>query len=562
MSHKKNNLAPLLLIAIISVFSVLDLFIHVGRSANMDGLVHITTAAQYTDAFKSGDFPVMWLDGFANYGMPIGMFSQQATSYLGMFFNLFTNDPVLAYNIVAFIGILLSNVFFYYFLRLYFEPKYAFLGTFLFNFAPFRIIDLYIRGAIPETFSTILLPLTLISIYHLIQKKSVNAFFLMTLCLAGIIITHPMMFVTYAFLFIPYFLFNVISVTGFRITKKTIFFFGLFFFSIVFALGLTGWYIIPLTQELKYFYYGSEKNHLVANQFVGLINYFDPNWYYFYKDDIFSRGHFIQSGLIETIGVLIGLIVVVTRLIKGSLKKQITLLDFAVVTGLIIIFFTTQYSESFYKIFSFLGNIQFPWRMFSAFIFIPPIIIIALLSKFNKNILIIAIVLLVCITRFPQLYGKNFTAYPQSTYTFTTINLHSNNMNTIWTGETETYPVKKEQIEIVGGEGKILSKTIKNSSRMYTIEAKTPLHIVDYTFYFPGWTLYVDGQKQEIQFQDPNYRGVITYTVPAGKHDIKLQFEDTKVRILGKVVSLIFVVIVAGLFITRKRLMKIIIKSK
>jgi hypothetical protein len=195
--------------------------------------------------------------------------------------------------------------------------------------------------------------------------------------------------------------------------------------------------------------------------------------------------------------------------------------------------------------------------MSSALIFIPPIIITWILQKINKNSLLIILVIIICVTRLPQLYGKNYTLYSSDTYTFTHINLHSNNMNTIWTGETESYPIKRHKIEIIDGDGEILKKNIKNSSRFYTINAKTDLRVADYTFYFPGWNVYVDGQKSTIEFQDPNYRGVITYKVPAGKHDVVLKFEDTKVRSLGKITSIIFIFLTGGLFLLRKRLVKI-----
>lgn len=553
MSKQKENLVILLLIFIISVFLVFDLFVNVGRSANMDGLVHITTIAQFTDAFKSGDFPVVWLDGFANYGLPIGMFAQPASIYLGMLINLFVNDPVLAFNIVGFIAILLSNIFYYYFLRLYFKPLYAFLGTLLFCFAPFRIIDLYIRGAIPETFSTIFLPLTLISIYHLVQKKKLSAFFFLVLSLTGIVFTHPMTLVTYSFIFIPYFLFNLIQVFGFKITRQSLQYLGLFILAIILAVGLVGYYVIPLNLEIKYVYYGSQQSYLVDNQFMGFASYFDPNWYYFYKDDVFPRGHFIQSGLLETIGMLLGVGIVLFRLFTGKVKKQLTILDFAVITCLVIVFMTTQYSDILYQKIHILGNIQFPWRMSSALIFIPPIIITYIMQKLNKNFLVILLIALVCFLRYPQLYGKNYTLYPLNSYTFTPLNLHSNNMNTIWTGETEFYPIKKDKIEIIEGDGKILEKTVKNSSRHYVLDAKTELKVADYTFYFPGWHVYVDGAESPIQFQDPNYRGVITYAVPSGKHDVLVRFEDTKVRLLGKAVSAVFIVLLGVLFIFRKK---------
>ena len=61
--------------------------------------------------------------------------------------------------------------------------------------------------------------------------------------------------------------------------------------------------------------------------------------------------------------------------------------------------------------------------------------------------------------------------------------------------------------------------------------------VVENTLYFPGWTVYVDGVRTEIQYQDPAYRGLITFAVPSGAHTIHIVFEDTKLRKLATLVS-------------------------
>ena len=58
-----------------------------------------------------------------------------------------------------------------------------------------------------------------------------------------------------------------------------------------------------------------------------------------------------------------------------------------------------------------------------------------------------------------------------------------------------------------------------------------------YTYYFPGWRGYVDGQQVPIRPEEPY--GLITLDVPAGEHRVKIRFGDTPIRAVGKVVSLL-----------------------
>ena len=65
-----------------------------------------------------------------------------------------------------------------------------------------------------------------------------------------------------------------------------------------------------------------------------------------------------------------------------------------------------------------------------------------------------------------------------------------------------------------------------------------------FTFYFPGWTAYVDGQEVPITLSEPE--GWITFWVPAGQHDVVLQLENTPVRwVAGGLAALSFAVLLA-----------------
>jgi hypothetical protein len=155
-----------------------------------------------------------------------------------------------------------------------------------------------------------------------------------------------------------------------------------------------------------------------------------------------------------------------------------------------------------------------------------------------KKWLAVIVIGIVGLSRFPELYGKNFTLYPQQHYSRTIKNLHFDSMNTIWTGTTTDYPIKQVKGEIIEGSGQITMRQEKNSRRTYQVTADSEVRMADYTFYFPGWQVYIDNQPTEIQFQDPAYRGVITYTVPPGNHQIDVKFENTKIRQAGYLVSI------------------------
>ena len=452
-----------------------------------------------------------------------------------------THNAIVSWKIVALIATVLSNLILYKFLRIYFKQIPSTVAIFLYNISPYRILNLYVREALPEFFASVFFPLVLFALYYLIKEKKRWAIILLAISFTGLALSHPMMMVVASFIIFPYLLFLLKDE---KEKIKKLFLTGV---SMGWGLLMAAYYLIPLNIEIKYFYYGSG-NHLTQGQTLHLKNFIDPNWYYYFDRDVLNRGHFVTPGLFEVIILVIGILYLVRRIMIAK-KWKVDMLDIAVFVGVTSLFLTTDYALIFYEKINILSNIQFPWRMLSLFIFVPPIIIAYILNKFENNKLKIAALTLIvafAFLRFPQLYSKNNTDHPLSQYLFTKINLHSTNMNTIWTGITDDYPVKRQKGEIIEGQGKIVSRELSNSWRKYAVNAITDIRMADYTFYFPGWKVWVDSKPVDIQFQDPNYRGIITYNVPKGRHNIYLKFTDTKVRVLGNLVSALSI---AGLII-------------
>lgn len=544
---ERKNLFVFMILFIISLLLCFDLFTSSGKPSSFDGLIHMSNIAQYYSALKDGDFPIRWQDGFANYGMPIPIFGHQVTSYAGGVLTFLTKNPLLSYSIIILLGSLIGTVGMYLFLSAYYDFYPSLLGTLLFSYAPYRIINIYIRGAAPEFFSTLFFPLILLSLKKWIEGGRFKWFLCFIILTSLLIQTHPISGMIQFIFIVPYFLFVL---KGLRLNTLIKFVFGVFV-----SMGISSYYILPLLLEFKYFYYGQHSSLLLSNQILTLKNFISPNWFYFYQNDILTRGHYLHVGSIEMLVVFIYAIYFILtgrKKIKANLLPVIAFYIFCIYT-----FLTSQYASFLYMKIKLLGNIQHQWRMLGGLIIIPPILLTFLVTLLNnkiRNIIIFLLFLSIIIIRFPQLYGKNYLIEDNSRYYSNKTNLYANAYNTIWTGPTENYPVKNVKGEIIEGKGKIIKRDEHNSWREYGIIADTELRMADYTFYFPGWRVFVDEKETLIEFQDMNYRGVITYRVPKGTHTILVKFTDTKVRLLSNIISLFSIGILGILLVFRKKL--------
>lgn len=84
----------------------------------------------------------------------------------------------------------------------------------------------------------------------------------------------------------------------------------------------------------------------------------------------------------------------------------------------------------------------------------------------------------------------------------------------------------------------------------FTVTSPQPFVAQVLTFHFPGWRATVDGRPASITPSDPH--GFITFPVPAGTHDVRVEFGWTLPRIVGTVVSVASLLVVVWMTIPHR----------
>ena len=496
--------------------------------------------SQFWQALSDGEFPVSWSNNFANYGIPLPLFAHQVPNYLGALLIGLGAGVVSAYNIVMFAGVFGSGLGVYFFLRRHVSELIA-VSASIFNLLfAYRIINVYIRGALPEVVAAAVLPVILIGIEYLVaDQKSKKGPALLLLGATLLALSHPMMLIIYGVPAAGYFLYSLAqqnkSVRVQAVISATL--------SVGAGILIATYYLLPLLFERKYFYQSLNVTEFGGDKFLGLANFIDPQWYYYFTHPG-PRGHFIKVGVIELVTLCLAGALSIWQLAKQ--KIQPSALQLWVGISLLLIVLMLPLSQPLYQYLPGFQELQYPWRFLNALQFTIPFVAAFLIASLAKKWQSVAAVLLVgslLVARVPQLYGKNYVEYPEEQYAFTQTNLHTQSLNPIWSGNSLEYPVKTQQAAVIEGNAQINVISQKNASRTYQVSATQSARLVDYTFYFPGWEVQVDGAPVPIEFQDPNFRGLLTYQVPAGEHIVQVSYEDTKVRLLAKALSLIGILI-------------------
>jgi len=492
----------------------------------------------FADSIKSGEIP-NWSQGFANYGYPLALIAHQLPAYLGAGLILIGLSPETVFSTIIVVSTLASGIGMYIFISNLLSDKAltqpatnaALLGASVWLLSSYRLMNIYSRGAIPELFAAALIPFLLSSIVLYMRRQRTRYLAAISLLSFLLVITHPMMLLIAA----PLILATTISTKWRSVSIVSL--------AIVIGILVASYYIVPLYLELKYLYLGANGSSIGNDTYLSLKNFFVWRWPYFpIGDHPGPRVGPIQVGVPEFAILLLGYCVSIYLGIKKSLSKATQLLIW-VTTATISLTLTTRIAQPLYEILPVLDSIQFPWRFLLPYQFAVSVVIAMLAYKYHMSARYILIgIVILAVFRLPEAYGKNFTITPLTDYQFNQENLHSTTMNPVWVGDTNDYPVTDSLFSIVEGAGTVTIIQEKPSSRIYMLEAETPVRVSFNTFYFPGWQLEVNGQPTETEYQDPNFRGVMTTRIEGGKHELVLLYNDTRVRLFAKLVSLVAIV--------------------
>lgn len=111
----------------------------------------------------------------------------------------------------------------------------------------------------------------------------------------------------------------------------------------------------------------------------------------------------------------------------------------------------------------------------------------------------------------------------------------------------------KAPIEVISGKDVSITIGRRNSTyHSYAVSSLSPVKLVENTLYFPNWEVFVDKVRVPVEFQNPNYRGLLTFDVPAGVHDIEIIFSDTKLRTFANRISIAGIFILLGFLATMR----------
>lgn len=526
--------------------------------------VHGARIAEMTRALQDGHFPVRWSENFGyGFGMPLFEFYAPLPYYVGSLFYWLGIDLVTCVKLIFLLANLGSLIGANQLGKKLFGIRGGILLSAAFTLAPYRAVNLFVRGAISEAWGMMALPWILLGIIQIVKDKNKKGIITLMIGLVILMLSHnltTLMFVPFSFVFaIGYTYISTKKLKSFLplISKIT----G----GYLLAGGLAAFYLIPAFMEKQftqistilggYFHY--------SNHFLYIRQFFYPNWGFNGSgwgpnDDI---SFFLGYGQIISIIVsLFAFIYLVKeeKLLKNWRNTEEKYYLYPLVGVLIVVslFMAILKSKFLWDSLPLLNFIQFPWRFLSVSIIF--IAIITALSMKLINHMVMRFFYFLAIF-WVIVLGNYYFFRPEKMMDDPTA-LYYADENKIRIGMSDVLkdfvPVQmsldgndlKQQYKEFSLPDGTVTQIDKTQQKLYSIDLDEPQLVSFPIANFPGWKVEVDGKLVESQTAED---GLLAIQLSPGKHQVGINFGKTDIRQIADSISalslLIFLFLIVGL---------------
>lgn len=344
---------------------------------------HAGRIAEMTRALEGGQFPVRWTANFGyGYGMPLFEFYGPLPFYVGAALYWLGLGIVPTMKALYFLTNALTVVGGYLLGKKLYGRSGGIIVAGALTLAPYRAMNLFVRGALNETWAIAFLPWILLAVIQILHREK-RAWLLLTLSLVGLFLSHNVMtllFTPVLFVFALLYFLTMVWRKSPELYRKGLFRWRNFFRitgpgigATLLAIGLSAFYMVPAFLEKSatqvestilssYFDY-----HL---HFVYIRQFFTPFWGYGGSNWGVDDGISFFLGWGQWAGLVLLAVLLGWRVWQWLRKRSSVLVSqregslLVLLGGLMVgsLYLSILKSQWLWDAIPLLEYVQFPWR--------------------------------------------------------------------------------------------------------------------------------------------------------------------------------------------------------
>jgi len=522
---------------------------------------------QFDQALRDGVLYPRWGVDFAlGYGYPLFNIYSTLAFYVAEAFHIVGASLTGAIKLSYIAAFMLSGLTIYAFGKRVFGAQAGVVSAVVYMYAPYRLLDIYVRSAFAEFCALSFLPLVLLLFYDLAQRPSARSIALASLAYAALFLTHAATAFIFSMLLAPYVAFLVCSrlKTGWVASLRLA---GLSAACGLFALALASIFLLPMIAEKGFIVEGqwTQGSFGYAKHFVYPSQLLSPYWGYGYAGEGLNDEISLQLGMAATTLSIIGAVYSLSRQVSG--RSHVA---FFLVASIVVVAAMMPAAACLWEILPLAAFVQFPWRLLALVAFTMSVLSGAAVHGVLEDrpdtgrrldarvgVLGLVVVLVSYAYTLPQ-YTEPSSRSEQSVaiIDFEAFYPPDRVGMTVWAQEqpqdtplVEQYLAGKPLIKAIPLSEGVQVEMVRHgaASEEVLVNSLGDAEVQFLTYYFPGWRGYVDGREVEIYPTGPY--GLITMKVPAGEHRVSIRFGGTPVRLLGALVTVVSLLLAVAILI-------------
>jgi len=393
--------ALIILIALLPLFNL----INAGSPVTHDGQDHIARIANFYQSLHEGNIVPRWAGNLNwGYGHPVLMFLYPLPSYLASLLHWLGFSLVDSVKLLFATAYIVSMLAMYWWVKLEWGKIPGFIAALLYGFAPYRFVDMYVRGALGEHVSFIFLPLIMLSIIRLSHGHLAKWGILVSLATAGLLLSHNAV----SIMFIPVIIIYIIYCFSFHDDSIKFIILTVGFILLGFLMSAFFW--LPALLEGKYTLRNIVLEGDIISRFVPFSAFIYSPWSYGGSDQLTK-----QIGIVHWAAIA-GSIVSLHKTRQQQIRWY---LGVGIVVFFVSLFMMTRWSYPIWKVLPLLITFQFPWRILTISVFIVSAlcgpVMSVLCKKISRTALILIILPLLLFTN-SMWQAKTYTVMDESFY--------------------------------------------------------------------------------------------------------------------------------------------------
>lgn len=494
-----------------------------------DGEWAVVRLAEMHRELKDGQAPPRWSD-FLNHGFgyPLFQYSYPLPYYLGEVLHLVGFGLVDSIKTLFLFSVILSGISMFLLGRELLGEKAGIIASVLYMYAPYRLVNIYMRGSLGESLSFILFPLLFWMTLKLILSPKLSNIARTSLVFAALILTHNIM----ALIFTPSWLVFIFFALKYYYENLQRYLLKIFLPTIALGLGIASFFWIPAILEKKFVLLSRIPLADKTLHFINPVELLFSPWNYG------ARPPF-QLGWVHLLVFMIG--IVSLFLSRGiSRKKNLFLGIYIILSIATLMFLTLSISLPIWRL-PLLSQIDFPWRLMAPIVFFISFATIFMSERkfttYLSYILIaIAFFLIPNFAKPESYFNKDDDYYRNIDATTTSLD----EFMPVWVTQKPTNRYS-QKVEFLKGQGNLAISNYNSQKIEFSLSCLNDCTLKINSIYFPRWIYKLNDTPILPEYQ--NAGGLVLLNIPSGNYNVSGQLQNTPVRTLGNIASIISIFI-------------------